>query len=159
MRITLSLWDALSLAGAGLLFRSLIGLQSVDPGLDPSGVLTFRVSLPTARYPEAAKRLQFFNRALEEIRALPGVRSASAANYLPFRGMASGTYVDIGGRPKAKPGEGLPANAGASVKVDHVLADGDLVAVHYLTKIKPEDRGFMAVDIFRRAGCKSAKRS
>ena len=37
----------------------------------------------------------------------------------------------------------------ASVKVDHVLADGDLVAVHYLTKFKPEDRGFMAVDIFR----------
>ena len=95
------------LAGAGLLFRSLIGLQSVDPGLDPSGVLTFRVSLPTARYPEAAKRLQFYDRALEQIRALPGVRSASATNYLPFRGMAAGTYVDIGGRPKAKPGEEL----------------------------------------------------
>jgi len=37
----------------------------------------------------------------------------------------------------------------ASVKVDHVLADGDLVAVHYLTKFKPEDRGFMVVDLFR----------
>jgi putative ABC transport system permease protein len=95
------------LAGAGLLFRSLIGLQGVDPGLDPAGVLTFRVSLPTARYPEAAKRLQFYNRALEQIRALPGVQSASAINYLPFRGMASGTYVDIGGHPKAKPGEEL----------------------------------------------------
>ena len=33
--------------------------------------------------------------------------------------------------------------------VDHVLADGNLVAVHYLTKFKPEDRGFMVVDIFR----------
>jgi len=41
------------------------------------------------------------------------------------------------------------ANPQASVKIDHVLADGDLVAVHYLTKVKPEDRGFMAVDIFR----------
>ncbi len=37
----------------------------------------------------------------------------------------------------------------ASVKIDHVLADGNLVAVHYLTKFKPEDRGFMVVDIFR----------
>lgn len=45
-------------------------------------------------------------------------------------------------------------NPAASVKVDHVLADGDLVAVHYLTKVKPEDRGFMAVDIFRVAGGK-----
>ena len=35
------------------------------------------------------------------------------------------------------------------MKIDHVLADGDLVAVHYLTKFKPEDRGYMAVDIFR----------
>jgi putative ABC transport system permease protein len=95
------------LAGAGLLFRSLIGLQAVDPGLDPSNVLTFRVILPTAHYREPAKRLQFFDRALEQIRALPGVRFASASNYLPFRGMASGTYVDIGGRPKAKPGEEL----------------------------------------------------
>ena len=41
------------------------------------------------------------------------------------------------------------ANPTASVKLDHVLADGDLVALHYLTKVKPEDRGMMAVDIFR----------
>jgi putative ABC transport system permease protein len=97
------------LAGAGLLFRSLIGLQAVDPGLDPGGVLTFRVSLPSARYPELARRVQFFQRALEEMRALPGVRAASAINYLPFRGMAAGTYVNIGGRPPAKPGEELLA--------------------------------------------------
>jgi predicted SnoaL-like aldol condensation-catalyzing enzyme len=45
-------------------------------------------------------------------------------------------------------------HAGASVKVDHVLADGDLVAVHYLSKTAPEDRGFMAVDIFRVANGK-----
>jgi predicted SnoaL-like aldol condensation-catalyzing enzyme len=49
------------------------------------------------------------------------------------------------------------ANPTASVKIDHVLADGDLVAVHYLTKIKPEDRGFMACDIFRVAGGKIAE--
>jgi predicted SnoaL-like aldol condensation-catalyzing enzyme len=41
------------------------------------------------------------------------------------------------------------ANPGASVKVGHVLADGDLVAVHYIAKFKPEDRGFAVVDIFR----------
>jgi putative ABC transport system permease protein len=95
------------LAGAGLLFRSLIGLQGVDPGLDPSGVLTFRVSLPSARYPDLAKRVQFYQKALEQIRALPGVRAASAINYLPFRGQAAGTWVNIGGHPQAKPGEEL----------------------------------------------------
>ena len=95
------------LAGAGLLFRSLIGLQGVDPGLDASGVLTFRVTLPGARYPDASKRVQFYEKALEQIRALPGVRSASAINYLPFRGMAAGTHVSIMGRPPAAPGEEL----------------------------------------------------
>ncbi|HEY4112431.1 MAG TPA: nuclear transport factor 2 family protein [Rhizomicrobium sp.] len=43
---------------------------------------------------------------------------------------------------------------GASAKLDHVLADGDLVAVHYLMKPAPDDRGYMAVDIFRVAGGK-----
>jgi predicted SnoaL-like aldol condensation-catalyzing enzyme len=48
-------------------------------------------------------------------------------------------------------------NPGASVKVSQVLADGDLVAVHYLTKFKPEDRGFAVVDIFRVANGKIAE--
>jgi putative ABC transport system permease protein len=95
------------LAGAGLLFRSLIGLQAVDPGLDASSVLTFRVTLPGARYPDASKRVQFYQTALTQIRALPGVSSASAINYLPFRGMAAGTHVGIMGRPPAAPGEEL----------------------------------------------------
>ena len=94
------------LAGAGLLFRSLIGLQKVDPGLDASGVLTFRVSLPAARYPES-RRTQFFSQALERIEHLPGVRSASAVSYLPFTGDFAGTSVSIAGRPAPKPGEEL----------------------------------------------------
>ena len=49
------------------------------------------------------------------------------------------------------------ANPGASVTVSQVLADGDLVAVHYLTKFKPEDRGFAVVDIFRVANGKIAE--
>ncbi len=48
-------------------------------------------------------------------------------------------------------------NPGASVKLGQVLADGDLVAVHYLTKFKPEDRGYAVVDIFRVANGKIAE--
>jgi putative ABC transport system permease protein len=95
------------LAGAGLLFRTLVGLQAVDPGLNASHVLTFRVSAPVARYREPIRRIQFFDRAIQGIKALPGVQSASAINYLPFRGMASGTWVNVAGRPPAKPGEEL----------------------------------------------------
>jgi putative ABC transport system permease protein len=94
------------LAGAGLLFRSLIGLQKVDPGLDATGVLTFRVSIPAARYPES-RRTQFFSQALERIEHLPGVRSGSAVSYLPFTEDFAGTSVSIAGRPVPKPGEEL----------------------------------------------------
>jgi putative ABC transport system permease protein len=97
------------LAGAGLLFRSLIGLQSVDPGLNPSRVLTFSVLIPGERYREPVQRMQFFSRALEQIENLPGVELASAVSFLPFNGMSAGTDLAIAGRPPAKPGEELVA--------------------------------------------------
>jgi putative ABC transport system permease protein len=97
------------LALAGLLFRTVISLQAVDPGLDPSHVLTFRVSLPSARYGEKPKSVDFYARAQEQLSRLPGVRSASAISYLPFNGMAAGTSVKIEGHPPARPGEELSA--------------------------------------------------
>jgi putative ABC transport system permease protein len=97
------------LAGAGLLFRTMIGLQNVSPGLDAGNVLTFRVSVPKVRYPTDEKVTQFFADAVQRMAQLPGVRSASAVSYLPFNGMAAGTDVTIAGRPPAKPGEGIGA--------------------------------------------------
>jgi putative ABC transport system permease protein len=98
------------LAGAGLLFRSLVGLQGVDPGLNPAHLLTFRVQIPGARYRDPLPRTQFYARALEQIGRLPGVESASAVSYLPFNGGAAGTDLAIAGRPTAKPGEEPGAN-------------------------------------------------
>jgi putative ABC transport system permease protein len=95
------------LAGAGLLFRSLVGLQHVAPGLDARNVLTLRVTLPRQRYNQEQQRIDFFARATEKLGALPGVESASAISYLPFNGLAAGTGVEINGRPPARPGEGL----------------------------------------------------
>jgi len=93
------------MAGAGLLFRTLVGLQNVDPGLDEHNVLTFRVTLPSQRYKEEQKRIDFFQQATEELNQLPGVRSASATSYLPLNGIGAGTGVKILGQPPAKPGE------------------------------------------------------
>ena len=93
------------LAGAGLLFRSLTELQAVDPGLNPSHILTFRTQLPEVHYREPVRRTQFFAHALEQIGRLPGVEAVSAVSYLPFNGIAAGTGVIIAGRPAAKPGE------------------------------------------------------
>lgn len=93
------------MAGAGLLFRSLVGLQNVDPGLDVHNVLSFRVTLPSQRYKDPQKRIDFFQQATEKLNQLPGVRSASATSYLPLNGIGAGTGVKILGQPPAKPGE------------------------------------------------------
>jgi putative ABC transport system permease protein len=97
------------LAGAGLLFRTMMGLQAVDPGLDTHNVLNFRVTLPRQRYSKPQQRIEFFARATEKLSQLPGVLSASAISYLPFNGMAAGTRVNIQGQPPAKPGEEIVA--------------------------------------------------
>ena len=96
-------------AGAILLFRSLVGLETVNTGIDPSNLLTFRVSLLDARYEKARSRTQFLEQALDQLRSLSSVRAASAAGCVPFTGGCYGTSVNIEGRPPAKPGEALSA--------------------------------------------------
>jgi predicted permease len=70
------------LAGAGLLIRSLIKLQSVNPGVQTKNVLT--VFLPAgARYSKSDEIVSFYDRLLERVRALPGVQAASISFGLP----------------------------------------------------------------------------
>ena len=95
------------LVGAGLLVRSFWRLQSVDPGFNAKNLLTMRLSLPSRKYDNDRKRIDFFRKAVEGIRALPGVESAGATNFLPFAGPHAGTLVEIEGRPKLPPGQDL----------------------------------------------------
>lgn len=93
------------LAGAGLLVRSFVNLQSVDPGFQPHNVLTAGVSLPYAGYTDAAQRVAFFREAVARLQQLPGVKAASAITFLPFSGPAAATGFNVVGRPQPKPGE------------------------------------------------------
>jgi len=102
-------FSVILLSGAILVFRSLVSLESVNPGLNPSNLLTFRIPLTAGRYREDPRSTQFFERALREMSHLPGVRSASAVSFLPFTGPGAGTSVNIEGRPPAKPGAELEA--------------------------------------------------
>jgi putative ABC transport system permease protein len=74
----------LLLIGAGLLVRSFARLLSVDPGFDSRNVLTMNVSLPTVKYSEAQKQIEFFDELLRRVSALPGVRSAAVSAALPL---------------------------------------------------------------------------
>jgi len=72
------------LVSSGLLIRALWRVQQVDPGFKAADVLTLRTSLPMNRYGIVATRAQFYDRVLSEIRALPGVKSAAYASFLPL---------------------------------------------------------------------------
>jgi putative ABC transport system permease protein len=80
------------LVGAGLMVRSFIALQNQDLGYTPSGLLTFRVSLPNNRYPDPQK-LVFFREFEERLRTFPGVTNVGAATPIPLLGTeASARY-------------------------------------------------------------------
>jgi len=74
----------LLLIGAGLLVRSFAHLLSVEPGFDPRNVLTMNVSLPTVKYADTQKQIEFFDELLRRVSALPGVRSAGVSAALPL---------------------------------------------------------------------------
>lgn len=84
------------LTGAGLLIRSFLLVQRVDPGYDVSNLAVVPITLPGAKYDAFEKRLQFTNSAVENIRGIPGVRSAAAAGVLPLRPAPSTTFELVG---------------------------------------------------------------
>jgi putative ABC transport system permease protein len=79
------------LVGAGLTLRSLWALQSTPLGLQPSNVLTMRVSLPAESYRSPEQVIGFYQRLMERVRQLPGVAGAGAARSLPL-GSTIGDY-------------------------------------------------------------------
>jgi putative ABC transport system permease protein len=92
---------------AGLLLRSFSRLQSVDPGFNANDLLTMRVNLPSRKYNEDAKVIDFYRRAAEQMRSIPGVEAVGAVSFLPFAAPYAGTGVHIEGRAKLPPGQEL----------------------------------------------------
>ena len=78
------------LIGAGLLIRSFIRLRTADTGFQPSGVLTFRLSLAGTRNAAIPRRVAFLQQVVDRIAVLPGVRSVGAVSSLPLSGLWDG---------------------------------------------------------------------
>lgn len=92
------------LAGAGLLLRSFGRVLNVDPGFDPSNVLTFQVTLTETRYPRLEQRKLFFQGLLERVGRLPGVEAVGATRSLPLHyGFSRQEDVLIGGHAEPCP--------------------------------------------------------
>ncbi|HYO15523.1 MAG TPA: ADOP family duplicated permease, partial [Thermoanaerobaculia bacterium] len=86
------------LVGAGLMVRSFLRLQAVAPGFDAANLLTLRVLLPAAKYPEDSDVVAFFREATASLWTLPGVSSVTAVNSPPFAGLGTRTNFTIEGR-------------------------------------------------------------
>jgi putative ABC transport system permease protein len=87
------------LTGAGLLLKSFVRLQNVNPGFNPRNVLTAEISLPALRYPDKAAQTNFFAELDRRVASLPGVSHAGLTIILPMSGINSDSSFMIDGRP------------------------------------------------------------
>jgi putative ABC transport system permease protein len=101
----------LLLTGAGLLIRSFLRLQAVNPGFNPQGVLVARVNLPmpaTAGW--RAAEWATFQQLNERIAALPGVKSAGAIQSFLIASNPEATISVEGSQPVAEGQESVQVN-------------------------------------------------
>ena len=93
------------LVGAGLLMRSFVRLQAVDPGFRPEQTLTFELTFPDGRYSDdnETRIVSFFDQLMPRLNALPGVRSTAAVMELPLSGSSFNISFTIDGRPPVPP--------------------------------------------------------
>lgn len=97
--------SALLLVGAGLFLRSLGNAQSIDPGFRLRNGVAVQLALELGGAYDEVKGRAFYDRLLERVRALPGVRSASLVEHLPLGLNIHVSDVEIEGRPKPRKGE------------------------------------------------------
>jgi putative ABC transport system permease protein len=114
----------LLLCGAGLLLRTLMFLDGVDPGFRARNVLTMQVSLPyglpISRYKSEEQIRRFQDGVEREVKALPGVQSVGWASFLPLDKYFYGSnFFDIVGDPPKEP-------------TDRPLTDYQMVSPTYL---------------------------
>ncbi len=97
-------------ASAGLMLRSFQKLSSVSLGFEPRGIVVARLGLPLNDYPDHARRVDFAERLLARVRALPAVRSSGLTTNLPLDHLAwDAFYAPEGGT--AVESERLPSAA------------------------------------------------
>ena len=98
------------LIGAGLLVRSLIALQRVDPGFDSNNILTLQVNLPQQKYEGEGKAANFFQQLETRVASLPGVEDVGLITELPLSGQLNDVPFTVEGRPPVSPNEAFGAD-------------------------------------------------
>jgi putative ABC transport system permease protein len=93
--------------GALLLMRSYRNLSGTDLGFDEAGIISARVTLPTADYPTRAHSMAFYERLLDRLRRVPGVSMVGSAQGIPFSGWNVQGGLAVAGEPEPERGKEL----------------------------------------------------
>jgi putative ABC transport system permease protein len=120
------------LLGAGLAIRSISHLRSVDPGFDPTSVVTASITLPSARYDSASKVVRLLYDLQERLAAAPDVEAAAIASASPLGG--GGFYL---GRMMAA--EGRDPTAANEVPVNWNVTTPGYFAVLHIPVLRGRD--------------------
>jgi predicted permease len=95
------------LVGAGLLLKSFQRLRSAYLGVPIDNVLTLKVNLPSGRYRDPARQVEFFERLIASVRSLPGISGAGLVSSAPGEGYGGDTEMRIVEHPRLPPGQGM----------------------------------------------------
>ena len=87
------------LAGAGLMLNSFARLQRVELGFEPAGAMAITISPAFNRFPDGQRTNDYYQRMIDEIASVPGVRSAAAVAGAPLGGAFMNTRLTIAGAP------------------------------------------------------------
>jgi putative ABC transport system permease protein len=109
--------------GAALLVRSWVRLRGEDPGFTAAGVLTVSVRPGGDRYRDATALATYYDRVLEQVRAVPGVRAVGTVSRLPLAGGTNGSVLVEGSAPRTSEDQG-PLVEVVSVTGDYFPAMG-----------------------------------
>jgi putative ABC transport system permease protein len=130
------------LTGAGLMIRTVATLMTSSAGFNPQNVFTAQFSLIGEAYREDGPVVQFQNRLLERVRALPGVEMVALAGQVPMGGNGDSWGFHIEGRSRANPAED-PSAERYSITPDYFrlmqipLVRGRLITDEDLTTTMP----------------------
>jgi putative ABC transport system permease protein len=109
------------LIGAGLMIKSFLRLEEVNPGFSSENVLTAQIALPASRYADPPAIAAFWSRLADRARSIPGVTAVGLTTNVPFNGnVSSGSYTIVG-RALA-PGEATPHSRQEIVGADYFNA-------------------------------------
>jgi putative ABC transport system permease protein len=97
--------SAVLLVGSGLLVRSFVRLLGVEPGFQPTGLLTLQTSPTGQAYATIPGITAYYDELLSQLRAIPAVKAVSGSTQAPLAGSIDRSGITIEGRLYANPAE------------------------------------------------------